>query len=286
MLRELADQRIKMEEEQRIKREEFERELARTRLEQSSAEQQERASREIVQQVPLWDDKTDPEAFIEALVMAMTEAKWPEEQWIPTLRKWLTGKALSTFREISLADDAPIVTLKEDLLKWMGATIDNARETIWLSKPRAEEDLPTFTKKMLTAINRVKATWSNPEDAAQELFMGAMFRVFSPETMLHLQDATGDSNYRQAERISKIWIARDYFGRCRMLRGDYHSTNSSHRQKNRDWSTNKKEGDHQQCQKVSPLVRAGVDLSLLGGAGVERGVAGLTRMSGGLVRVT
>ena len=105
------------------------------------------------------------------------------------------GKALSTFREISPADDAPFVTLKEDLLKRMGATIDNARETIWLSKPRAEEDLQTFTKKMFTAINRVKATWSTPEDAAQELFMGAMFRVFSPETMLHLQDAMGDSNY-------------------------------------------------------------------------------------------
>ena len=177
----------------------------------------------------LWDDKTDPEAFIEAFVMAMTEAKRPEEQWIPTLRKRLTGKALSTFREISPADDAPFVTLKEDLLKWMGATIDNARETIWLSKPRAEEDLRTFTKKMFTAINRVKATWSTLEDAAQELFMGAMFRVFSPETMLHLQDATGDSNYRQAEHISKIWIARDYYGRRRMLRGDYRSTNSSHR---------------------------------------------------------
>ena len=59
--------------------------------------------------------------------MAMTEAKRPEEQWIPTLRKRLTGKALSTFREISPADDAPFVTLKEDLLKRMGATIDNAR---------------------------------------------------------------------------------------------------------------------------------------------------------------
>ena len=82
-----------MEEEQRIKREEFERELGSTRLEQSSAEQQERASREIVQQIPLWDDKTDPEAFTEAFVMAMTEAKWPEEQWIPTLRKWLTGNS-------------------------------------------------------------------------------------------------------------------------------------------------------------------------------------------------
>ena len=59
--------------------------------------------------------------------MAMTEAKWPEEQWIPTLRKRLTGKDLSTFREISPEDDAPFVTLNEDLLKWMGATIDNAR---------------------------------------------------------------------------------------------------------------------------------------------------------------
>ena len=72
--------------------------------------------------------------------------------------------------------------------------------------------------------------------------MGAMFRVFSPVTMLHLQDATGDSNYLQTERISKIWIARDYYGCRRMLRGDYHSTNSRHRQKNRDWSTNKKHG--------------------------------------------
>ena len=107
-------------------------------------------SREIVQQIPLWDDKTDPEAFIEAFVMAMTEAKRPEEQWIPTLRKRLTGKALSTFREISPADNAPFVTLKEDLLKRMGATIGSARE----------EDLQTFNKKMFTAINRVKATWS------------------------------------------------------------------------------------------------------------------------------
>ena len=51
--------------------------------------------------------------------MAMTEAKRYEEQWIPTLRKRLTGKALSTFKEISLEDDAPFVTLKEDLLKRM-----------------------------------------------------------------------------------------------------------------------------------------------------------------------
>ena len=124
--------------------------------------------------------------------------------------------------------------------------------------------------------------------------MGAMFRVFSPETMLHLHDAMGDSNYRQAEHISKICIARDYYGCHRMLRGDYHSTNSSHRQKNRDWSTNKKQGG-------SPAVPEGESFSKGRGGTVSSGwgrggtgcggeggggVADLTRMSRSLVRVS
>jgi len=70
----------------------------KTRDEERKREQQKRKSRDIVQQIPLWDDKTDVESYL-LFELSMKEAMQPEDQWIPILRKRLTGKALATYRE-------------------------------------------------------------------------------------------------------------------------------------------------------------------------------------------
>ena len=49
----------------------------KTRDEERKREQQERKSRYVVQQIPLWDDKTDVELYLEAFEVSMTEAMQP-----------------------------------------------------------------------------------------------------------------------------------------------------------------------------------------------------------------
>ena len=58
----------------------------------------------------------------------------PVDQWVPTLRKRLTGKALATFREICPTAESSFSAVKADMLKRMGATVESARNVIWLQK--------------------------------------------------------------------------------------------------------------------------------------------------------
>ena len=72
------------------------------------------------------------------------------------------------------------------MLKRMGATVESARNVIWLQKPKTEDNLETYTKKLMISINRLKNTLETPEQEAQELFHGAFHRIFHQKTLLML----------------------------------------------------------------------------------------------------
>ncbi len=123
----------------------------------------------------------------------------------------------------SLRDTSSFAEVKSDILKRMGATVESARNVIWLQRPRLDDNLETYTKELMTSINRLKSTWKTPEDAAHELFDGVLHRIFHQETLLLLRDGTDESPCRKAEKLRQIWSSRDYYGRRSLLRGEYPS---------------------------------------------------------------
>ena len=77
----------------------------------------------------------------------------PEDQWVPILRKRLTGKALATYREICPTAETSFSELKTDMLKRMGATVESARNVIWLLKVRPDDNLESYTKKLMVSMH-------------------------------------------------------------------------------------------------------------------------------------
>ncbi len=221
--RNYEEKHFEISKENRKKREALEMDFNQRRENDRVKERQDRISRDIVQQIPLWDDSTDAESYLEMFELAIEEAKQPEDYWVPTLRKLLTGKALATYREISPGATSSFAEVKSDILKRMGATVESARNVIWLQMPRLDDNLETYTKELMTSINRLKSTWKTPEDAAHELFDGVLHRIFHQETLLLLRDGTDESPFRKAEKLRQIWSSRDYYGRKSMLRGKYPS---------------------------------------------------------------
>ncbi len=221
--RNYEEKHFEISKENRKKREALEMDFNQRRENDRIKERQDRISRDIVQQIPLWDDSTDAESYLEMFELAKEEAKQPEDYWVPTLRKLLTGKALATYREISPGATSSFAEIKSDILKRMGTTVESARNVIWLQMPKLDDNLETYTKELMTSINRLKSTWKTPEDAAHELFDGVLHRIIHQETLLLLRDGTDESPFRKAEKLRQIWSSRDYYGRKSMQRGKYPS---------------------------------------------------------------
>ena len=87
------------------------------------------------QQLQNWDNKTDAEAYLKTLEAAMHEGDFEEADWLPTLRKYLTGRALAIYNEITPYSDISYAKFKAGILERLGLTPQQARRTIWLSKP-------------------------------------------------------------------------------------------------------------------------------------------------------
>ncbi len=174
--RNYEEKHFEISEENRKKREALEIDFNQIRENDRVKERQDRISRDIVQQILLWDDSTDAESYLEMFELAMEEAKQPEDYWVLTSRKRLTGKALATYREISPGATSSFAEVKSDILKRMSATVESARNVIWLQRPRLDDNLETYTKELMTSINRLKSTWKTPEDAAHKLFDGVKLR--------------------------------------------------------------------------------------------------------------
>ena len=86
--------------------------------------------RSICQQLQKWDDKTDAEAYLKKFEAAMHEGDFEEADWLPTLRKYLTGRALAVYNEITPYRDISYAQFKADILERLGLTPQQARRTI------------------------------------------------------------------------------------------------------------------------------------------------------------
>ena len=86
-----------------------------------------------------WDDQTDPEAYMDNFELVMNEDEIPKTEWISIIRKQLMGKALLAYQEI--APDILMLyhTFKARMLDQLGATLEQARQTVWLSKTTMDE---------------------------------------------------------------------------------------------------------------------------------------------------
>ena len=55
----------------------------------------------ICQQLQKWDDKMGAKAYLKTFEEAMHVGDFEEADWLPTLRKYLTGRALAIYNEIN-----------------------------------------------------------------------------------------------------------------------------------------------------------------------------------------
>ena len=65
----------------------------------------------ICQQLQKWDDKTDAEAYLKMFEAAMHEGDFEKADWMLTLRKYLTGRALAVYNEITHTGTFPMPNL-------------------------------------------------------------------------------------------------------------------------------------------------------------------------------
>ena len=96
------------------------------------------------QQLQKWDDKTDAEPYLKTFEAAMHEGDFEEADWLPTLRKYLTGRAFAIYNEITPYGDISYAQFKTDILERFELTPQQARRTIWLSKPSWKRDQEAF----------------------------------------------------------------------------------------------------------------------------------------------
>ena len=168
-------------------------------------EKQESKSLAICNHLKQWNNSTDVEAYTNNFEVALEEAKYPVEEWLPILRKHLTGKALSVFLEVAPEKDTPYETVREEMLERLGATPQQASRTIWLTKPKADETPRSFLQQVSKAVTRLRPLLTGTEAAMDELFNGTLIRTFSEETLLHLKRSDSPSRYRKTEIIQELW---------------------------------------------------------------------------------
>ena len=113
------------------------------------------------------------------------------------LRKQLSGKALTAYQELAMEPGEPYREVKLALLEAMGATIEQARRTIWLAKINVDDGPELVLKKVVRAVNRIKTDLTSPEYAAKEIFKGFLIHHFSEETLMMLEAHKEETTHQQ-----------------------------------------------------------------------------------------
>ena len=191
--------------------------LDEQRMELDREMHQKKCLQMVYQQLKTWDDSTDPEAYTDNFKLAMLEAKVPTADWVGIVCKQLAGKALAGFRELELETTTPYQDFKVTILKQLGATVEQARRTIWLTKPTVETNPEYVLKSTLRAINRLKAKLSTPEEASQELFRGFLMKYFSEEALMLIDSSTSGLPHDQINLVKRLWESKDFYARRKML---------------------------------------------------------------------
>ena len=145
----------------------------------------------------------------------MHEGNFEEADWLPTLRKYLTGRALAIYNVISPYCDISYAQLKADILERLGLTPQQARRTIWLSKPSWKRDQEAFFNPLFKLWPRLRQNIITPQDAAEELFQGVLLSAYSTDALLYLRQCNIKSHYHSAEALQELWDAKSHYARRR-----------------------------------------------------------------------
>ena len=125
------------------------------------------------------------------------------------LRRQLSGKALTAYQELAMDPESPYAIVKQALLEAMGATIEEARRTIWLSKLNIDEGPELVLKKIVRAVNRLKNNLTSPEHAAKD-FLGFMVQHFLDETLMMLDNHHTETSHQQIQIIKRLCNSKGF----------------------------------------------------------------------------
>ena len=155
----------------------------------------------------------------------------PVKLWLGLLRKQLTGKALTAYKEISLSPETPYLEVKQMLLERMGATARQARRTYWLKKPKQDEGPESFLEQALCMITRVSTLMTTPQQVQRELFKGLIYCYFSEEAILLIEKCQEESLYRMSQEIVQLWQSKDGYARKKFMPMETPQTQLQHRRR-------------------------------------------------------
>ena len=115
---------------------------------------------------------------------------------------------------------APYREVNSGLLEAMGATIEQARWTIWLAKINMDDGPELVLKKVVRAVNRITTDLTSPEHAAKEIFKGLLIHYFSEVTLMILEAHKEETTHQQIQTLQRLWKSKDLYAKRRMLRND------------------------------------------------------------------
>ena len=146
------------------------------------------------------------------------EGEYEKREWLSILQKYLAGKALQTYKEVATLGETTYKEVKEAMLERLGISVQQARKTLWLGKPKPEESPRTYWQPIIQAIAKLKRVITDPEKAAEELFQGALLNAYGKETLLYIRNCNTNSHYQTIEALTELWEAKSQQERRKMLR--------------------------------------------------------------------
>lgn len=250
--------------EDRDKKAKDEQQNVRKKEEQYRIERRDRKRATLSHQLQKWDDTVDVEIFLKNFEEVMTEGEYEEEEWLRILRKYLTGKALQVYTQVTTPGATTFSQVKDALVERLGTSIQQSRKRIWLSKPKTEESPRTFLEPIIQAIAKVKRGITDPEKAAEELFQGVLLSAYSKETLLYLKQSKGNQ-YQIMETLQDLWEAKAPHDKRRMLRTPPDNTQQPYQQpwrRDTRQDSGRRDGQQQTPQQhrdggESPVVKGG-----------------------------
>ena len=111
-----------------------EKNLIKRKEEQYVLEKRDRKRTTLCQQMQEWEDSIDMEIFLQIFEEAMIDGEYEETEWLKVLKKYLAGKALQVFTQVTTPGERTYSQVKEALLERLGTSTQQAYKRIWLEK--------------------------------------------------------------------------------------------------------------------------------------------------------
>ena len=184
--REMKGKEIKDKELMEIENERYE---ARTKLEEARleairtaeivAKERERKRQQVLSSLQIFDQTTDPEAYLSSFELFMREGVIPEGEWPAILRKQASRKIMEVMMDLDLT--IPYQSIKSNILEHLGHTKAKGRRLTWTSKPGDNQSPRSFLAPIVRNIHRLSKYLISQKDFVKELFLGVLTLHYSAE---------------------------------------------------------------------------------------------------------